>query len=81
MYNYMWCTRAQRVIEMDRLVRELIDDEDIFETWLIYGVADGDIDKYTTWDEVDDYYLSDGNYEELCSLFKRLMALQANEEA
>ena len=80
MKRHTRCARAKRVIEMDRLARELLDDEELFEEWLIYGVADGDIDEETTWEDVDDYYISDENYEELCSLFKRLIAMQADEE-
>ena len=76
MTNHTWYERANRVIEMDNLARELLDDEELWETWIMYGVADGDIDEHTTWDDVDEYYISDENYEELCSLFKRLMALQ-----
>lgn len=82
MNSHTWYERANRVIEMDNLARELLDDEELWETWLMYGVADGDIDEHTTWGDVDEYYISDGNYEELCSLFKNLMALQvkADEE-
>lgn len=81
MNNHTWYERANRVIEMDNLARELLDDEELWDAWLMYGVADGDIDENTTCGDVDDYYITDGNYEELCSLFKRLIALQANEEA
>lgn len=76
MTNRTWYDRANRVIEMDNLARELLDDEELWEAWIMYGVADGDIDEHTTWGDVDEYYISDENYEELCSLFKRLMALQ-----
>lgn len=76
MNNHTWYERANRVIEMDNLARELIDDEELWDAWLMYGVADGDIDESTTWGDVDEYYIIDENYEELCSLFKRLMALQ-----
>ena len=82
MTNRTWYERANRVIEMDNLARELLDDEELWGAWLMNGVADGDIDEHTTWDDVDEYYISDGNYEELGSLFKNLMALQvkADEE-
>jgi hypothetical protein len=39
-------------------IARAINDEDIFETWLIYGVADGDIDETTTDEELD-YYVGD----------------------
>lgn len=68
--------RGMNVIAMDRLIRELIDDEFLFESWLICGVADGDIDKCTAWDDVDEYYIRDKNYNQLCELFKELFYCQ-----
>lgn len=67
--------RGMNVIAMDRLARELID-EDLFESWLICGVADGDIDKCTAWDDIDECYLSNENYNQLCELFKELFYAQ-----
>lgn len=72
--------RGMNVIAMDRLARELIDDEDLFESWLISGVADGDIDKCTAWDDVDEYYIRDDNYKELCELFSELFYTQYRRE-
>lgn len=68
--------RGLNVIAMDRLIRELIVDEDLFESWLICGVADGDIDKSTAWDDVDEYYIRDANYNQLCEIFKELFYAQ-----
>lgn len=66
-------TRKKAVLAMEFLARQ-INDEDIFESWLMCGVADGDI-KYGSLDpeEVDDYYIEDDHFKELMGLFLRLM--------
>ena len=52
-----------------------IEDEDIFDSWLMCGVADSDI-AYGDFDPTDeslDYYIEDENYQELIELFLRLV--------
>lgn len=48
-------TRAKILFELDRFLREQINDETIFEEWLIYGVPDGTED----WDELTDIEVED----------------------
>lgn len=62
--------RTAMVIAMDTIVRNLNDDT-MIESWLMCGVADGDIDSSTT--EVDDYYLEDKNFNDLMQLFGKIM--------
>lgn len=65
--------RGEIVLAMERMAR-CINDEDIFWSWLALGVADGDINKDTTQDDVNiDYYCEDDNYAYLLTLFNRLM--------
>ena len=66
--------RGKTVLAMEQLVR-CINHEGIFESWLIGGVADGDIDDNTTPDDpILDYYCEDNNFRDLMGLFLRLMA-------
>ena len=61
--------RAKMVTCMEYIARQ-INNEDVFETWLMCGVADGDI-KYGNLDcsNVDDYYLDDKTFRNLMSTF------------
>lgn len=63
--------RAEMVRAMD-LIARTINDEEIFEPWLINGVADGDIDGTETDEELD-YYCEDDQFSDLMELFLRLM--------
>ena len=65
--------RKKMVAAMEFIARQ-INDEDVFEDWLVNGVADGDI-KYGSLDpeEVDDYYIEDDNFRDLMDLFLGLM--------
>lgn len=65
--------RAEIVLAMEKLAR-CINDENIFGSWLLTGVADGDITKDTIPESEElDYYCEDDNYAELLTLFNRLM--------
>ena len=64
--------RIAVVRAMETIARQ-INDEDVFEGWLISGVADGDIDDTTTDDELE-YYAEDENFAELMGTFLRVMA-------
>lgn len=73
--------RIQMVKAMEFLARN-INDEDVFEKWLICGVADGDIDYgelVTTPDDEDilDYYLGDEAFADLMDTFLNIMAKAA----
>lgn len=63
--------RAEVVRAMDTIAR-CINDEDIFDSWLMCGVADGDITTDTT-DEDLESYCDDDSFKELMSLFLRCM--------
>ena len=65
--------RAKMVSAMEFIARQ-INDEGVFEGWLISGVADGDI-PYGTLGDPDDLecYLGDEDFAELMELFLRLM--------
>ena len=64
--------RAEVVRAMETLARS-INDEYVFEEWLICGVADGDID-HTTEDEDLEYYIEDETFAELMGTFLNVMA-------
>lgn len=68
--------RAEVVRAMDTLVG-YINCEDYIESWLMCGVADGDIREDTT-DEDLEYYCEDDNFRDLMSLFLKLMYKAGN---
>ena len=51
-------TRIEMVRAMETVMRNL-NNEDDFEEWLMFGVADGDIDENTTDEELAYYAESD----------------------
>lgn len=63
--------RAETVRAMERLVRG-INDEEIFEIWLMNGVSDGEIDGTETDDDLD-YWTEDESFSELMELFMKMM--------
>ena len=65
--------RKKMVLAMEYIARQ-INDEDVFEPWLMLGVADGDL-SYGEWDPevVDDYYIEDDNFRDLMDCFLRRM--------
>ena len=64
--------RTEVVRAMETLAR-CINDEEVFEGWLICGVADGDIDETTTDEELE-YYIEDETFAELMETFLKVMA-------
>lgn len=65
--------RAEVVKAMETIAR-CINDERIFESWIISGVADGDINEKTTLqDIIECCYTEQGNFQDLMDLFIRLM--------
>lgn len=61
------------VLAMDRIMR-CLNDEELFYDWLALGVADGDINDDTTYeDEVLDWYVEDNNFHELMHTFVSIM--------
>lgn len=65
------------VIRAMETIARCINDETIFDSWLMLGVADGDIAPDTT-DEDLECYAEDENFSEIMGLFLRLMS-QANK--
>ena len=66
-------TRAEMVKAMDVIARSLNDDDMSF-VWLMGGVADCDIMRETTLDEIIELgYCEDKTFKDLMSLFLRLM--------
>ena len=64
--------RIDMVRAMETLARS-VNDEMVFEGWLMCGVADGDIDATTTDEELE-YYIEDETFAELMGTFLRVMA-------
>lgn len=70
--------RIKMVKAMELITRNL-NNEEIFETWLVDGVADGDIeygDLSIQNDDLDtlDYYTEDGNFAALMNTFLEIMS-------
>lgn len=65
--------RAKMVLAMEYIARQ-INDEEVFEAWLIDGVPDGDI-SYGSFDisEVDEYWLEDDHFADLMDEFLSVM--------
>ena len=65
--------RAKMMLAMEFIARQ-INDEDVFDGWLMCGVADGDI-PYGSFDitDVDEDYLDDSTFEDVMSCFLRCM--------
>lgn len=70
--------RANLVRAMETIARA-INAEDIFETWLALGVADGDIDETTTDEELDIYYESDEWFADLMHTFTAIVKRAHND--
>ena len=67
-------TRARtKVVRAMETLARAVNDEMVFESWLICGVADGDIDA-TTEDEELKYYIEDETFAELMGTFLNVMA-------
>ena len=70
--------RIKMVKAMEFIARQ-INDEDVFEHWLMYGVADGDIAYGNLNIELDDeavldYYIDDQSFASLMDDFLTVMA-------
>ena len=68
--------KAERValVRAMETVARAVNDEDVFDHWLTYGVADGDIDETTTDDELS-YYIEGDTFASLMGDFMHLMKL------
>lgn len=63
--------RAEVVRAMEVLARS-VNNENFFDSWLVCGVADGDINPRTT-DEDLEYYCDDDSLSDLMTLFLKIM--------
>ena len=73
MDNKTIADRCKMVACMEFIARQ-INDEDVFNGWLMCGVADGDIEYGDlSYNNIDDYYIEDDNFKELMSCFLRRM--------
>lgn len=65
--------RAEVVKAMETIAR-CVNDEDVLESWLMCGVADGDINEDTTADEIIEMgYTTDDTFKDVMSVFLRMM--------
>lgn len=64
--------RIEIVKAMDLLCRQ-INDEEVFMTWLIYGVADGDVEIGDD-ERLECYVDDDERFAELLGLFLSMMS-------
>lgn len=64
--------RAELVKAMETVARNL-NDEAIFDSWLTFGVADGDIDKATTNEDLE-WYCTDEEFKDIIDTFLWCMA-------
>lgn len=66
--------RKKIILAMEMLARE-INNEDFIDSWLMCGVADGDIPKFSiNIADVDDCYIEDDTFAELMGVFLRVMS-------
>lgn len=68
--------RIKMVKAMEFIARQ-INDEMVFDGWLMNGVADGDIqysDLSADADDFDEYYIEDEHFRKLMGCFLRRMA-------
>lgn len=76
--KYNPAERIKMIKAMEYIARQ-INDEDVFEGWLMYGVADGDI-RYGDLDGSDientlEYYISeDSDFADIMDTFLRKMS-------
>ena len=65
--------RGKMVACMEYIARQ-INDQDVLMGWLMNGVADGDIEYGDLdYENVDEYYIGDGTFQDLMSCFLRRM--------
>lgn len=72
------CERVKMVKAMEFIACQ-INDEEVFDSWLCCGVADGDV-EYGDLDAQDkhgilDYYVQDDHFADLMHLFLKIMAV------
>ena len=61
------------MIRAMELIARSVNDETVFNHWLSWGIADGDINENTTDEELE-YYTEDEEFAELMGTFLELMS-------
>ena len=73
----MKTSEREKMVKAMEFIARKINDEGVFEGWLMLGVADGDIEcgdlDTTVHDENLEDYMEDDNFKELMSVFLRRM--------
>ena len=64
--------RIELVRAMECVVRS-VNNEEIIDSWLTCGVADGDIDEHTKDYQLEDYVTDDKDFAALMVLFLEIM--------
>ena len=71
--------RKKMVLAMELLAR-CVADEELIDAWLRNGVADGDIEPYSTdIEEVDDCYITDETLNQLINCFLAMMIVAKSD--
>lgn len=63
-------TEREKMLRAMETVARALNDEEVFEAWLINGPGDGEIED---GEPVDDYYLEDEVFADMMDSFARLM--------
>ena len=63
-------TEREKVLRAMETVARRLNDEEVFEAWLVNGPGDGEIED---GEPVDDYYLEDEVFADMMDSFARLM--------
>lgn len=65
-------SRRAKVVKAMETMARCVNDEEVFYSWLLCGIADGDIDEGTT-DEDLEFYCGDETFADLMERFLDLM--------
>ena len=73
----MKTSEREKMLKAMEFIARQINDEDVFDPWLMYGIADGDI-KYGDLDVTEhdvnlEYYLEDDCFKDIMTVFLRRM--------
>ena len=63
----------KKVIWAMEVLAKCVNDEEVFEYWLVNGPGDGEIDTDDSFEKVDEYYIEDDNFADIMDSFLWLM--------
>lgn len=73
----MKTSEREKMLKAMEFIARQINDEDVFDPWLMYGIADGDIeygDLDTTEHDVNlECYMEDDSFKDIMTVFLRRM--------